>query len=325
MADPPMDLAPPDDGPLPVEERAVHAMGSSAHVVVVGGPPGLVDDALARLAQLESRWSRFRPDSELCRLNARAGTWVPVSADLQLLVRTAVRAREASGGLVDPLVLGAVVAAGYDRSLDDLRAGRPAPVGLPTPPPGPVPVGVHVETGPGVVRLPPGTGLDPGGIGKGLAADVVAAELLAAGALGACVNVGGDLRVAGLPPSGVGGWTVAVEHPGADSSVATVGLTDGGVATSTTRRRRWRADDGERHHLVDPRTGLPSASPLATVTALAASAWQAEVLAKAVLLAGSVDDVPAAAGPRAAVLAVGEDGERWASPGFGAFTSEVAA
>ena len=63
---------------------------------------------------------------------------------------------------------------------------------------------------------------------------------MAAGADGACVNLGGDLRVTGRDPAD-DAWTVAVEHPVAAAPLAHVGLRDGAVATSTTLRRRWRS------------------------------------------------------------------------------------
>lgn len=136
-------------------------------------------------------------------------------------------------------------------------------------------------------------GFDPGGIGKGLAADLVTAELLAAGAAGACVNLGGDLRVAGRAPGapaepGAPGWGVGVENPFGRQLAAVLSLHDGGVATSSRLRRRWTGPgQAPSHHLIDPRTGLPAASGLASVTVVAASAWQAEWLTKAAFLAGA--------------------------------------
>src|SRR5207244_11191700 len=103
------------------------------------------------------------------------------------------------------------------------------------------------------VRLPAGTGFDPGGIGKGLAADMVVAEATASGAAGVCVNLGGDLRVTGLDPTDAA-WTVAVEHPLAATPLAYLGLRDGAVATSTTLRRRWQVEGQPRHHPLDPLT-----------------------------------------------------------------------
>ncbi|HET6953085.1 MAG TPA: FAD:protein FMN transferase, partial [Acidimicrobiales bacterium] len=134
---------------------------------------------------------------------------------------------------------------------------------------------------------------DPGGIGKGLAADLVTAELMAAGAAGALVNLGGDLRVRGEPPAG-DVWSVAVAHPlDPARDLLHLGLTDGAVASSSRLRRRWTQDGRDRHHLIDPRTGGPAGSPLLAVTVVALDGWWAEAAAKSVFVAGRRDPVPA--------------------------------
>jgi thiamine biosynthesis lipoprotein len=174
------------------------------------------------------------------------------------------------------------------------------------------------------VYVPAGSGFDPGGIGKGLAADLVVAEVMAAGADGACVNLGGDVRVAGSSPEG-GGWTIAVQHEWTTDPIAVVGVSEGAVATSTTLRRRWQTDTGERcHHLIDPATGLPSDSDLNLVTAVAARAWAAEILAKAVLLRGSAHPFDVIGGTGVEALAVDAGGRVQATPGFGSYLGGVA-
>jgi thiamine biosynthesis lipoprotein len=287
-------------------------MGSDAEVIVVGDP-ALINRAVARIDELEARWSRFREDSEVSRMNQRAGERVEVSADTVHLVRRAIDAWRLSGGSVDPTVLGDVLRAGYDRPFDQLRTASPKPLSL-------LVRGVTaIEVDDGGVRLPVDVGFDPGGIGKGLAADLVTRDLLAAGADGICVNLGGDLRVVGAAPDGV--WTVAVEHPHRREPVAHVGLLDGALATSTTLLRRWDGEDGEGgHHLIDPATGMPSTSDLAFVSVVAGAAWRAEVLAKAVLLRGSDHPFDILGGTGAEALAVTDDGRVLASPGFTAFT-----
>jgi FAD:protein FMN transferase len=277
-------------------------MGSDCHVIVVGGSAGLASRAVALVDGLEARWSRFLPDSEVSRLNAAAGSPVEVSADTITLVSRAVEAWHLTAGRFDPTVLGAVVRAGYDRSFSEL---------------GPFPAassvlrtgcdGIEVDPAAGTVRLPYGVGFDPGGIGKGLAADVVVASLLDAGAAGACVNLGGDLRVAGESPGGEA-WQVAVEHELTHTVVATVAVTGGAVATSSTARRRWRTRDGEAHHLIDPFTGAPARAGLVAVTAVAAEGWQAEVLAKAALVAGPREALPLVRAFGAEALTVDETG-----------------
>jgi len=301
-------------------ERRFRAMGADAHVVVVGGGPGLADLAVLRIATLEQRWSRFRADSEVTALNDQAGAWVAVSEDTRVLILRATEAWRLTGGRFDPTVLGAVREAGYDASFE-LLAGRSAsnrPSRRPTSLLGCDDVEVLGHR----VRLPAGAGFDPGGIGKGLAADLVVAELLADGADGACVNLGGDLRVAGIGPSG-GGWTIAVDHPWAAAPIAQVGLVDGAVATSTTLRRHWTVDGEERHHLIDPGTGLPSTTDLTLVSVVAGKAWMAEVLAKAVLLRGAAHPFDLIEGSEAAALVVDDHGRVRASDAFAPFLGGV--
>ncbi len=294
-------------------ECRFRAMGSDAHLIVVGGPDHLLDDAGHRIEQLERLWSRFIDTSEICELNRRAGQDVTVSAETALLVERAIEAWRLTGGSFDPTVLGAVLRAGYDVSFDQMRAGRESASS-------PLLIGCTDITVDGcTVRLPSGTGFDPGGIGKGLAADIVIGEILAGGAQGACVNLGGDLRLAGESPQG-GPWTIAIEHPLIAEPIAMVGLHAGAMATSTTLRRRWSIDGQQRHHLIDPVTGESSESDLELTTVIAGEAWIAEVLAKAVLLRGSrwafdiIDDSQVQA------LTIAATGVIRTTPGFVAFT-----
>ena len=307
---------------MAAEDISFRVMGSDAHVIVVGGPPGGAERARRRIDDLERRWSRFLPDSEISGLTQRAGEWVTLSADSLLLVARALEAWRLTVGRFDPTVLGAVIRAGYDRSFEQLppsggTTDSPLTVGA---------AGIEIDGD--RVRLPAGVGFDPGGIGKGVAADLVVTEALAAGAAGACVNLGGDLRVAGEAPdspssgepSPVGtAWTVAVEHPASPEPLALLGLRDGAVATSTTLRRRWTAGSQERHHLIDPWTGAPSTSDLTLAAVVTADAWVAEVLAKAVLLRGSAHAFDLVAGLGADGLTVDRDGVIRSTPGLAAF------
>jgi thiamine biosynthesis lipoprotein len=272
--------------------------------------------ARQRIDDLEARWSRFRPDSEISRLNSSAGREVTVSADTCLLVHRAIEAWRLTGGGFDPTLLDALRRAGYDRTFDEVRHTergelRPPPLDVTRP------GCTDIEIRGAAITLPAGMGFDPGGIGKGLAADLVAAELLAAGAAGACVNMGGDVRVAGVSPTGAG-WTVALEHPWRSAPMVLVGLWDGAVATSSVLERVWTSGGRPAHHLIDPATGLPSTSDVALASVVAGEAWTAEVLAKAILLRGAsrafdlLDDTNAA-------LVVQHDGRVSVSAGFGAF------
>ncbi len=268
---------------MPVD-AAFAVMGSTAEVTVVGGPRALLEVARGRLTDLERRWSRFVPASEVSRLNRAGGVPVRVSAETRLLVRRALDGYVATNGRFDPTLLGAVLRAGYVESFDRLgsRPRRSASRG------GGLVTGanrIEVDDGAGTVRIPVGVGFDPGGIGKGLAADLVAEELLGLGAAGVCVNVGGDVRVCGAAPDGAA-WRIAVDSPwDGGEPLAELHLEDGAVATSSRLRRRWVDEDGaEHHHLVDPTTGASARSPVLAATAVAALGWKAEVLAKAAFL-----------------------------------------
>jgi FAD:protein FMN transferase len=260
-------------------------MGSDAHVIVLGAAC-FVEFARARIDQLEALWSRFIPGSEISMLNAEPGVARRVSPETLRLVRRARDGWRETGGRFDPTVLGDVIRAGYDRNFPAVVIRRSGGVSLLERNAS----GIRIDEDACTVTLPSNAGFDPGGVGKGLAADVVVEDLLAAGAIGACVNIGGDLRVAGEGPDG-GRWVIGVEDP-AGESLGLVALASGGVATSTTVKRSWTVGDERRNHLIDPATGASLDREAIAVTALARDAASAEIAAKHALLAppgGSID------------------------------------
>jgi thiamine biosynthesis lipoprotein len=262
-------------------------MGTHAHVVINAHPS--VESLLTEFAErelnlMERRWSRFLPDSELSRLNAAAGKPVIVSADTFSVITSAVDAWQHTGGRFDPTIHDALCATGYDRTFADVAddgADGPRAEGAE---PAPAPGCADIELDPDLraIRLPPGVRLDLGGIAKGAAADLVVSRLFDAGADGACVNVGGDIRVEGTAPTAAG-WIIGLEFGG--ELHRRVALGGGAVCTSTRTKRRWTSAGEERHHIIDPRRGRPTAG-LRWVSVIAARATQAEVLTKAVFVAG---------------------------------------
>ena len=299
-----------------MHELLFRAMGCDVHLVVNGGRDSLVWEARRRIDDLESRWSRFRPTSEVSELTRRAGYPVEVSAETVELVRRSIDGWRMSGASVDPTVLGDVLRAGYTTSFERLAdqshldAGSFLSTGCD-----------DIEIDGRAVRLPAGTGFDPGGIGKGLAADIVVTELVRAGAEGVCVNVGGDLRVDG-PTSKGRPWTLGVENPWTGTPLVRLGLRCGAVATSSTLRRRWEVDGEVRHHLIDPATGRPSDSDLVAATVVAGEGWMADVLAKAVLLRGSAHPFDLIGGSGAEAIAIGRNGRVQATHGIAAFIGD---
>jgi thiamine biosynthesis lipoprotein len=202
-------------------------------------------------------------------------------------VDAAVAAAEASEGLVSPLLGRPIVELGYDRDFGTL-VEDPRAQGLLSPPPHPD-AWREIRTDPnGRVRIPVGTALDLGSIGKAWAADLVATayerELTGA----ALVSVGGDLRIAA--PDGHS-WPVALSEQPAGPVTGVVHLDRGGLATSSTRVRRWTSGGVRRHHLLDPRTGLPAAEIWHTVTATGETCAAANTATTAAIVLGA--DAPA--------------------------------
>ena len=265
--------------PTTWSELRWHAMGSIAHLQVLGGPPRTVDGAVAELEGMEACWSRFRPASELCRLNGDPSTRVVVSPLLAEALRRAVAGWELTGGRYDPTVLVALERAGYRLSHLPGRGARGHLVAHPA-------VGMsQVTITDQIVERPPGLRLDLGGVGKGLAADLLAQWCLDRGCESVSVSLGGDVRVAGRPPTD--GWRVAVADPRQGVPWLDVRLGEGAIVTSTTIAPSWPTLDGGRaHHLVDPSTGLPSDTGVLAAVVVAAEAWWAEVLAKAAVVTG---------------------------------------
>lgn len=252
---------------MTIERRLFQALGGECEIYTFGlGAPRLAE-AESWVHEMHDRLTRFSPTSELSRFNASAGSWADVSPVLESLLRECIRAHELSGGLVNAAVLPALLAAGYTRTFSEGPTRVTASV---VPPPLPD----VLELRRGAARLRQGASIDLGGIAKGFLADRLAADL----GDNALVNLCGDLHARGGGETG-DGWPVGV--PGMEKSVL---LLDMGAATSGTRKRTWGTD---LHHLIDPRTGLPSRSDLAEVSVIARTGADAEIFAKTALLLGS--------------------------------------
>jgi thiamine biosynthesis lipoprotein len=225
----------------------------------------------------DRRFSRFRAESELSSVNRRAGTPTVVSAAFAGVVALALAGARASAGRFDPTLLDAIVAAGYDRDFDELLAGARIQA-RPGRPGGRWREIALVGT---TLALPAGVGLDLGGVAKGWTADVAGAAALDAGLPWAIVNAGGDLRIVGDAPRDL---EVSVDDPLADgASVGRLRLDAGALATSSVTRRAWGRG---LHHVIDPRTGSPSAGDVLQATVWAPTCAEAEIRSTSALLEG---------------------------------------
>ena len=277
-------------------------MGTECHVVVrTGDGPAhaasLLDLAEGLIRDLESTWSRFRDDSEVSRLNR--GETVALSESTATLLRRADAARTSTLGWFDPFLARTLAALGYDRTFDDINgavAGRAEGDAGPTPSsrraigePLRTRSPLRLDDSGTTARLVDDAAFDPGGIGKGLAAEVdERAGRSDVDEFGAH-HVGGDLRVRG--DSGTDSWVIHVGNPFDEAlpPIVELGIVDCGLATSSPFKRRWTSPDGgAAHHILDPRNGAPAVIELASITVTAPEAATAELLTTAVMLSGPV-------------------------------------
>jgi thiamine biosynthesis lipoprotein ApbE len=265
----------------------LRAMGTGV-TIATAEPEALASATAAvavELANIDQACSRFRSDSDLSRINERAGEWVRVSSLCIAAIEVALRAAEMTDGLIDPTVGGALEASGYTTDFDILAKDGP-PLHLTVRPiPGWHKVLINRKIG--AVRVPPGVHLDLGATAKSLASDRAAAVAVAETGVGVLVSCGGDLAASGKPPSG--GWSVRVSEHHADPPDApgeTILFDQGGLATSGVTARRWLRGGQSFHHIIDPATSLPVTTPWRVVTVAASTCVEANIASTAAVILG---------------------------------------
>jgi FAD:protein FMN transferase len=276
---------------IAVERRTFASMGTTVRLIA---PATREPDRITRAARRvrgvfereERRFSRFRDDSELSLVNAGAGRWVRVSKPFAALTHRALRAAHDTDGLFDPTVLPALRAAGYDRDISEIVDRELADIrrqvkALMIKSATACGAWREIEIDEDRIRLPEGAELDFGGIAKGWTVD--AAMHVVSDLEWAIVDAGGDLRIAGHAPAQ--GLEVGVEDPERrDSEILRLRLREGALATTSVRARSWGRGV---HHVIDPRTALPSLTPVVQATVWAPTCTDAEVWSKAAVLGGA--------------------------------------
>ncbi|GAB3241985.1 FAD:protein FMN transferase [Kineosporia babensis] len=258
------------------------------------------------LAEIDRAASRFRTDSDLARANRYAGQWVGVAPLLCRALSAAVWAADLTDGLVDPTLGRQLLALGYDRDIEELRrsmaTGQPvdsliAP-GLVSANPAQTSYPVRtdawreIEIDPqGAVRVPNDVSLDLGATGKAFAADLIAETVPAEAGTDLVISLGGDIAVGLLPGTEPGTYPWRVSVTELPENVATAGseivvIHEGGMATSSVLARRWW-NEGDVHHLLDPRTGRPVDAAFRTVTACGCSCVEANAISTSSIVRGS--------------------------------------
>jgi thiamine biosynthesis lipoprotein ApbE len=273
------------------------ALGTTVRLVVTD--PLQLDTARDMLTDdlrdVDQACSRFRPDSEIRTLQAMRGLPAPRSPRTrtvtlsQLLaeaIAAALRAAQLTDGDVDPTVGAAMNAIGYDRDFTKIR-----PVGPP--------LRLTERTVPGwqslrlegtQLTIAEGIELDLGATAKAWAADRSATRLAASLSCGVLVSLGGDIAVKGPPPQS--GWRIRVQDVTGDPEESSAGpyalvaIRDGGLATSSTKARRWRRGGDVLHHILDPRTSLPAEPVWRTVSVAAQTCADANAASTAAIIRG---------------------------------------
>jgi len=280
---------------MPVALKSWKALGTSVHVLSThdGGLEAASTAVRDVLEDVDEAYSRFREDSELTQLNANAGRTIRISPLLATAIDAALRAARLTDGAVDPTIGRAIRVAGYDDDFSRIAAEDSEERG------GEMKLsawrvpgwqGIRLDPRLRTVWLPHGVELDLGSTGKALAADLAAtAAIAAAGEGGVLVSLGGDISIAGEPPSE--GWRILVAEdsrvrPDGDGDVICVPA--GGVATSSTTVRRWSRGGAVLHHIIDPQTSLPTSGPFRTVTVVAATCLDANIASTAAIVRGAV-------------------------------------
>lgn len=263
-----------------------HAMGCQM-LAILDAPNPSAQRRLRRVPQWFEVWedhlSRFRAESELSRLNRSNGQMVSVSPTLWSVFQASRQAEALSGGLVTPTVLEAMLASGYDASFENLAKGVHTKA-VRVAGPSPTTADIRYDLDQRSIQLPEGVGLDFGGVAKGWSAQQAVARLQA---YGPClVDASGDIAISGLREGGQP-WQIGVADPlHPDLDLAELRLGRCGVATSGRDRRRWQQDGVWRHHIIDPRTGLPAETDVLSATVIAPDLIWAEIAAKTAFILG---------------------------------------
>ena len=259
-------------------------MGTNFFCLVVGGNNEICDAVYQFANELETKWSRYIPTSELMQINNNPESMIQVSDATLRLVNEMKNGFEVTQGIFSGNILGELIDLGFANSrinpenVTNWQARAKSVADLSD---------VEMDLQNKSVSVPSGVALDSGGIGKGLAADLMSDYAMQLGAMGIAVFAGGDVAVKGMAPDAAG-WKVNISDPGdVDKFIDTISLSRGGLATSSPMG--WRIKDA--HHIIDPRTHKSSDSDVLQATIIAQNASQAEVLAKMCVILGSHEGI----------------------------------
>jgi thiamine biosynthesis lipoprotein len=275
------------------------AMGTRFHFIAVNPPKDAFAILEARTRELESKWTRFNANSELMQVNFAQGREHNISPEVALLISEMINGYQLTDGSFNPSVLPALTRRGFvteDQSINEHATVSEMQTGNLN--------DIAFDDDRQAVKLPVGMMLDAGGIGKGLAADILAEQAIVLGAGGIAVFAGGEVAVRGQAPT-AGGWTIGIQNPwDSEDLLDIVELSRGGIATSSSEARTTNFG----HHLIDPHSDLSFVTDIVQATVLCDRATDAEVLTKACFAHNHVDALAMVEEAGAQTLLVTADG-----------------
>ena len=255
------------------------AMGTEFFCIVIGSTSEICEALVSFAYELEAKWSRFQPNSELMNLNNNPNAEIEVSDFTLRLLSEIQFGYELTSGLFDANVLDSMIFSGFSES----RSSRGLHTNWATQTNSDATVAdIEIDFANKTAKIPQGVGIDAGGVGKGLAADLMAEYALALGAKGIGIFSGGDVSVKGLSKD-MNGWEIGISNPhNVKEFVGSVNLSRGGLATSSPLG--WQNSKLMTHHIIDPRTKKSSNEQTLQATVVAANASHADMLTKMCLL-----------------------------------------
>ncbi len=262
----------------PAPESTFFAMDTVMSVKLYqGGDEALLDRAEARVKDLEARWSVTDEASEICALD-RDGAAI-LSPETGALLGRALELCGRTGGALDISVYPVLRAWGFTTGEHAVPDDETIAALLP------LVDYAQVRLDGASAALLPGMEIDLGSVAKGHTGDVLAAYLKENGVTSALLDLGGSIQAVGAKPGG-SPWRVAIRDPAGEGNVGVVSVTDMAVVTSGGYERYFEQDGVRYWHILDPRTGKPARSGLASVTVVGESGLLCDGLSTALFVMG---------------------------------------
>lgn len=239
-----------------------------------------LSNAEDKLTELERLWSVTGSDSDIYAVNHSDGQPVSVSEETAELLSFALQMAEETGGALEPTIYPVLTAWGF--TTEDNRVPSDAEIAELLDNVGYKRVRLEDST----VQLDSGTMLDLGSVGKGYAGDLVTQVLRENGITSALLDLGGNIQAVGTKPDG-SPWRLGLRDPFSGGTLGVLEISDMAVVTSGNYERYFIGEDGKQYgHIIDPSTGYPAKSGLASVTVIAEEGRLCDALSTSLFVMG---------------------------------------